>query len=291
MPQDPLRFGVVADPQFAPVAPNTDFGCYYGNSLWKLSEAIAVLDREDDLAFVVTLGDVIDRDWLSFSYILPLYDRLRTERFFLAGNHDFSVDPAYLDSVLRTLGLTSGYYEFARGGIRFVVVDGTDVSTFAPPVGDPRRALAAERIERLREAGAANAKPWNGSLSDAQFAWLGDKLQAASDAGERVIVLSHYPVNPPHRDNLLDSERLLCLVAKFPNVAAWFSGHNHDGNYGRIGNTHFVTFKGMVGTPTETAYAIVTVFADRIEIEGFGREDSRTLPLAALTSTSVSQGR
>lgn len=285
MPSDVLRFGVIADPQFAPIAPNRAFGCYYGNSLWKLSEAIEAFNQREDLAFVVSLGDVIDRDWLSFSYIMPLYDGLRAERFFVAGNHDFSVAPAYLDSVLRTLGLASAHYEFMRGGIRFIAVDGTDVSTFAPPPGDPRRTLAEERLADLRDRGAINARPWNGSLSDAQFAWLGDRLRAARDAGERVILLSHYPVHPPHEDNLLDSARLLDLVAEFPNVAAWLSGHNHDGGYGRIGATHFVTFKAMVDTPTETAYAVVTVTPDGIGIEGFGREKSRDLPLGAVTST------
>jgi hypothetical protein len=38
----------------------------------------------------------------------------------------------------------------------------------------------------------------------------------------------------------------------------------------------------MVDTESENTFAIVDVHADRLEIRGFGREESRTLPLAAL---------
>ncbi len=43
-------------------------------------------------------------------------------------------------------------------------------------------------------------------------------------------------------------------------------------------NIHHLNFQGMVET-VDNAYAIVHVFADRMEVEGFGREESRTLPL------------
>ncbi|MNL60742.1 hypothetical protein D3C87_1845810 [compost metagenome] len=43
------------------------------------------------------------------------------------------------------------------------------------------------------------------------------------------------------------------------------------------GNTHFVNFKGMVDTPDQNTFAIADVFADRIVIRGFGREDDRVL--------------
>ena len=61
-------------------------------------------------------------------------------------------------------------------------------------------------------------------------------------------------------------------------VVAYMNGHNHAGNYGVLAKRHFVTFAGMVNTE-ETAYAIVNVFADRLEIKGFGRQKNMTLPL------------
>lgn len=131
----------------------------------------------------------------------------------------------------------------------------------------------------MQASGAENAQSWNGSLSDEQFAWLEDRLSAAKDAGERVILLCHYPIYPANEHNLWDSERIVELIGKNPHVAAWFNGHNHAGNYGAIGKQHFVNFRGMVDTPDTSAFAIVSVHADRIEIEGFGREESRTLDI------------
>ena len=55
------------------------------------------------------------------------------------------------------------------------------------------------------------------------------------------------------------------------------NGHNHKGNYAVQKGTHYVNFKGMVETETESAYAIVSCYSDRVEIEGFGLEPHRVL--------------
>lgn len=277
----PFRFGLVSDPQYAPVVPNLQSQRYYANSLWKLSEAVAEFNRHDDLAFVITLGDIIDRHWESFSHVLPLYDGLRHPTRFVLGNHDFDVAEEWLGSVVRTVGMPAAWYDFAHNDVRFLVLDGNDVSTFAPPEDDPRRALAEERLAALAATGAENAQRWNGSLSDAQVSWLEERLDAARAAGERVIVICHYPVYPANKHNLWDSERLVELVTSYPNFAAWFNGHNHAGNYGVANGKHFVNFRGMVDTPDTSAFAIVTVHPDRIEIQGFGREENRILSLGA----------
>lgn len=277
-----LRFGVIADPQYAAVEPNLVLGRYYANSLTKLAEAIETFNAED-LAFVVTLGDIIDRDWQSFDAILPLYDRLRHPRHFLLGNHDFRVEPERLAQVFGRVGMTSPYQTFSAAGWRFVLVDGNEVSLFAPPPGDPRLAAAETWLGTLKSQGAANAHPWNAALGDQQFAWLEGVLRKAEAAGEQVVVMGHYPVYPPDAHNMWDSERIVDLFGRFENVAAYFCGHNHDGNYGLLDGMHFVNIKGMVETPDTTAYAIVEIHADRMEIRGYGRETDRTLQLTAVT--------
>lgn len=275
----PFRFGIVADPQYAPVPPNLATRRYYANSLWKVQEAIAELNKHD-LRFVATLGDIIDRHWESFGHVLPLYDGLKHPKVFVLGNHDYEVGREFLRSVVRTVGMPAGYYDFAGGGYRFVV-DGNDVSTFAPPEGDPRRELAAERLAALKASGAPNAQSWNGSLGDEQFAWLQRTLDAARAARESVVVLGHYPVFPADRHNMWDAARIVELLTSYDNFVAHLCGHNHAGNYGEIGGRHFVNFKGMVDTPTTTAYSVVEIHPDRIRIQGFGREESRSYPVRA----------
>jgi len=274
-----FRFGVIADPQYAPVVPNLTLKRYYANTLWKLSEAIDVLNKED-LSFVVTLGDIIDRHWESYSHVLPLYDKLKADRFFLLGNHDYSVAPEFLSSVVRTAGMTRAFYDFTGGGYRFVVLDQNELTQFANPVGSARHKLAGEKLAALQARNLINAQPYNGAMSDAQFTWLEGVLGKAQAAGEKTIVMGHYPVFPfSLEDNLLDDARLVETLGRFPNVVAYFNGHHHAGNYGEIGGKHFVNFAGMVDTPDTSAFSIVEIYADRIAIRGHGREPNRTLKI------------
>ncbi len=273
-----FSFGIVADPQYADADPRPEMGRYYRESPKKLADAIDAFNRED-LAFVVTLGDIIDRGFENFDAILSVYDKLRHRSILLPGNHDFAVAAERLSTIHTRLGMQAHWHDFAIGDVRFVVLDGNEVSLFAPPPGDPRRALAADRLQRLADADAINAQDWNASLGDEQFEWLQSVLQKADAAGEKVIVLCHYPVYPENAHNMWDAPRILELLGSHPSVVAWFNGHNHEGNYGVLGSTHFVNFKGMVDTPDQNTFAISDVFADRIVIRGFGREEDRLLRL------------
>lgn len=271
-----FRFGIVADPQYAPVPPKGTR--YYANSLWKLSEAVQAFN-DQELAFVATLGDIIDRHWESYSHILPVYDRLQHPHHFVLGNHDFEVAGDYLHAVLREVGLERAYYSFRLPGWRFVVIDGNEISLFANPKGSETHATAQARLAAMVERKAVNAQPWNGGMSDTQLAWLEAELGEAEAAGERVVAFGHYPVFPEDMHNMWDYERFLEIVTRSPSFAAFMNGHNHAGNYDVNQGKHFVNFKGMVETPAETAYSVVEVHADRLEIKGVGLEESRALAL------------
>jgi len=271
-----FRFGVIADPQYAPIAPKGTR--YYSNSLWKLTDAINDFNGQD-LQFAITLGDIIDRRWESYSHILPLYDAMQAPAYFLLGNHDFAVAGEYLGSVLHVNGLERAYYDYEGGDYRFVVLDGNDISTYANAPGSEKHEIAVERLAKLTEAGAENAQSWNGTLSDAQFAWLEGVMADAKAKGQRVIVQCHFPVYPMNMHNLWDDAKIVDLLTSYDNFAFYMNGHNHAGNYGQIGNQHFVNFKGMVETADTTAYSTVEVYDDRIEILGKGVEVSRTLLL------------
>ncbi len=272
-----LRFGVIADPQYADVDPKLEHDRFYRNSPNKLAAAIDTLNGED-LAFVVTLGDLIDRDWESFDRILSVYDGLRHENVLLPGNHDFSVSPERLAEVHARLGMPAAWHHFSRGGIRFVIIDGNEISLFSTPQGHDRHAEACTRLEELEAAGAINAMPWNGGISERQFSWLEQTLADARERGEAVIVMGHYPLYPENAHNLWNGERLVDLFERSGNVIAYLNGHNHAGNLGHIGSTWYVNFKGMVDTETQNTFAVVEVYQDRIEVIGYGREESRSLP-------------
>lgn len=273
-----LRFGVISDPQYADADPRLEHQRYYRNSLAKLGEAIGILNGED-LSFVVTLGDLIDRDWESYGPVLAAYDKLRHESLLLPGNHDFSVAPEHLAEVHVRLGMPAPFHHVLKGGIRFVVIDGSEESLFSTPAGDPRHERAKIRLADLQAKGAINAMSWNGGMGEAQFRWLEDVLAQASADGERVVVMGHYPLCPENEHNMWNGERLTALFAEAGNVIAYLCGHNHVGNLGRDGSTWYVNFRGMVDTESDNTFAVVEIHEDRIEIIGHGREESRSLPL------------
>lgn len=280
MTQEPLlRFGVIADPQYADLDPNPVLNRHFRQSLAKLSEAVATFEGED-LSFVMTLGDLIDRGWDNLEPALSIYRRSRHECLFLPGNHDFLVEPERIAAVHATLGMPAPYYSFTRAGIRFVVIDGCEESLFAT-VADPKRhARARTRLDALKAKGAQNAMDWNAGISERQFAWIAGQLEAARTLGQKVIVMGHYPLYPATDHCLWDAEALRDLLASAPHVLAYLCGHDHRGGLGRAGTCWFVNFKGMVDTVSENAFARVDLYPDRLDIRGFGREESRALAFA-----------
>lgn len=279
MPQaSPLiRFGVIADPQYAPLPPNLELNRYFAHSLGKLDQAVATLNAQE-LSFVVTLGDLVDRGFDNFDPVLGCYQALRHDSILLPGNHDFLVAPEHLPQVHATLSMPASYHHFSRNGLRFIVIDGSEESLFSAAENDPRHARAAARLTALETAGAVNAQSWNGGIGDVQLEWLSGVLADAAVAGEKVVVMGHYPLYPENSHNLWDWQLLVELFERSGNVLAYLCGHNHVGNLGRHGSTWYVNFKGMVDTERDNSFAIAEIYADRLEITGFGREESRTLP-------------
>ena len=281
MPKDdePLfRFGVVADPQYAARPMTMDR--YYASSLGKLAAAVDQFNAGPDLAFVVSLGDAIDGEWTSFDDILPVYARLRAPVRFVLGNHDFLVGEDRLEQVPARLGLARGYYDFAVNGYRFVVVDGADLSIFASRAGSENRRQAEAMLATMQGRGDVNANPWNGGLGEAQYAWLHSVLEQAESAGEKVLVFGHFPAYPLGPHALWESARFVDLLTRHDSFVAYFNGHDHAGSYAELKGRHFVTFRGMVETASDTAYARVDLYSDRIEIAGFGSEPRRVLTVA-----------
>lgn len=269
----PLRFGVIADPQYADKAAKGSR--HYRESLKKLRACIAELNSYD-LEFTVTLGDLIDQDLASFEPVLSCYEKLKSQHRVVLGNHDFSVADEDKGKVLSVLGLERGYESFENGGWRFLLLDGTAESVYRYSASDPRKKSFSKHFAELKASGIKNAKFSNGGLGKAQLAWLEEELSAAAQAGERVVVCNHYPVMPANKGyNLWDAQEVVALIRKHPQVALYLNGHNHAGNYTHEGHCHYVNLKGMVETVTDSAFAVVSCWADRITIEGFGTEETR----------------
>lgn len=271
-----LRIGIMADPQYAAIP--TWGTRHFTASLDKVRAAIEVFNQEP-LDFCVTLGDLVDRDRASFGQVLPLFDRLRHDHHFVLGNHDFLVEPEELAAIPALLGRTERWSSFAIGQWRIIIVDGTEIGVFSTPKGTPEHEAAKSKLRSLVKAKALQAQPWNATMSEGQFRWLDQELAAADREGQRALILGHYPVYPANDHNLWDDQRFVAIVTAHPSFVAYLNGHNHVGNHGQVDGRHFVTFKGMVDTPDQSAFAIVEIDGDRLEIRGYGREESRSLAI------------
>ena len=275
-PTTPLfSFGLIADAQYCDCDPA--IGRYYRRSTEKLADSLQSL-HQHDLAFILDLGDLIDRDFHSFDDILKVYEQSKFRVYRILGNHDFSVDDAQKAKVANRLGLDkAAYYDFVYLGWRFIVLNGNEVSTFAHPEGSAEAKAAAEMLAAMEKNGAVNARPWNGGISAKQMAWLESRLDAAARENQRVIVANHFPAYPEDSHNLWNDQDLVQLLTRYRGVVAYFNGHNHAGNYGQKEHVHFLNFKGMVETAEENAFAVVEVYPDNLNVRGYGREADKTL--------------
>ena len=271
-----FSFGVIADCQYCNVKVSKEAKRQYALSPKKLAKCVEHFNRLD-LEFVVHLGDFIDRDLASFDDVVPIYNRLKADHYHVLGNHDFEVNDKAKAKVPSILGLKERYYQFRRQGYRFIALDGNDVSLHAYPAEDPRHGQAKAYLAKLPKG----TPTWNGALGQAQLAWLEKNLIEAKRVGEKVILFCHFPVFPKDVHNLWNAKQVLSVLTRYPHVVAYMNGHNHAGAYGKLAGQHYVTFKGMVDTH-ETAYAVVHVHRDRLEIKGIGRQQDKKLPLQAV---------
>ncbi|HLN56132.1 MAG TPA: metallophosphoesterase [Bacteroidales bacterium] len=261
-----FTIGIFADAQYADEDPSINR--FYRISKTRLEEAYDTFKKEN-VDFVINLGDLIDKDYASFNPVLAIIDSSKLKTYHVLGNHDYSVH----DSLKRRIpGLLNNPYQSLKSeGFRFIFLNGNEISTYG--TSSP---FMAERIhvylDTLRARKKINAMDWNGGISPAQLYYLENELNYAARKHEKVIISCHFPVYPENMHNLLNYEEVLALLKRYNNVIAWFSGHNHAGNYGNIGTVQFITFRGMVETEDQSSYAIARVYDHRIVIKGYGRE-------------------
>jgi len=277
-----LSFGVVTDVQYADI--DQQAKRQYRESLIKLEQAVTQFNKLKP-EFVIHLGDLINENYASYDAVLPIFEKFSMPHYFVLGNHDVAVKVESKAKILVRLGLGKlgpgkGYYDFARAGWRFVVLNGNDISIVANAVGSEERKAAETLVADLKKKGAKNTGIHNGAVGPQQLAWLKETLTKADAAGERAIVFCHFPVYPPGGSNLWNDTEIVDVLGTHKCVAAYFDGHAHGGGYGQKGSVHYVTFKGMIEADP-TAYALVEVFADSLKVTGFGTEKSRELKFDA----------
>jgi manganese-dependent ADP-ribose/CDP-alcohol diphosphatase len=272
--QAPLfSFGIITDVQYCDCDPVGTR--YYRSSLLKLEEAVKIL-KSNEPEFVFDLGDLIDKDFLSYKAVYGILDTSELKIYHCTGNHDYSVEPRLKKRIPPLQFSKEGYYTFAYDKFRFIVLNGNELSTYSTNNKSIIK-QADDYITKLKNGGEINATNWNGGISSKQLDWLTIQLNSAVKNSEKVFIMCHFPVYPVNVHNLLNYKEVLTLLEKYNNIIAWFNGHNHTGNYGNHNMVHFVTIKGMVETKDINSFALVEVYRNKIWIKGTGREKSQIL--------------
>jgi len=263
-----VSFGLVTDVHYADHDPRGNR--HYRDSVTKLAEAVGLFNRRK-LPFAVELGDLIDSapskaEELGYLHrIRDTYQGFKGDRHFVLGNH--CVAALTKDEFLANCGarIKQTYYSFDHGPFdhdpfHFVVLDGNfnkDGSPYA--------------------AGKFN---WTDTwIHPPQQEWLAKDLKEAS--GKKTVVFVHQNLDKEKSPlGVKNGGRVREILEASGNVLAVFQGHHHAGGYARIKGIHYVTLKATVTgpAPANKAYSVVTLDSTgRIQLEGFGQEESRTL--------------
>lgn len=230
-------------------------------------------------AFLIQLGDLIERDGKNFVPTLATFENLNFPVFHVLGNHDYEVDLPQKDSLVEILQMPHAYYTFVRKDWRFIVLDGNDLSFYATQAGSSQSVERDSLFEKTKASSLPQAKIWNGGIGQQQLAWMEQTLALAEKKKQRVMVFCHFPIFPESIYNLWNDDEVLSLLKRHPQVVAYLAGHNHQGGYGEYAGIHFLTLKAMVETPEENAFAFMSLYSDSVVIKGYGRESNRVLPL------------
>lgn len=313
--QDPLvTFGVLADVQYAdhddkPARYDPSMMRYYRNALNQVRRAYDHWSRVPGLGFVLQLGDLIDEHnggchrgldrVLEAMGPLPSYHTVGNHELYNCDRKDLA--RKYLQHRHTELPLDGGgpvfYYSFTpRPGVRLISLDCFDVSVLGRNPQEPQRRMAAELLAHAH--GTWDEECWeqtgeltgldqrfidsNGALSDAQLRWLDAELTRADALGEVAVVFGHLAISPASAgaDCLLwNYAEVMGLFDAHPCVALYLCGHTHRCGYAvDTKGVHYMALAGIIETaPEQEAFSTVSVFPDRIEVLGSGREETRTL--------------
>ncbi len=249
-----IRLGLVADIQYADC--DAAGNRYYRSSLEKLEQAVEELNREG-VAFTVNLGDLVDRDTeQNLGPVMERLGELDAPVYNITGNHDYG-GVTDNEALYRRMGMRGegGYYSVREAGWRFVMLNTNEREPDMPP-------------------GAS----YNGGVGREQMEWLEGELGEAREEEENVLVFSHHPLYGVRGLMALNHEAVAEMLAEYNDVVRGaIAGHHHAGAYGEWGGIPFITVEGMVETEGENAFSVVSVYGNKIEVEGRERAKSYTI--------------
>ncbi|XP_047465891.1 manganese-dependent ADP-ribose/CDP-alcohol diphosphatase [Mugil cephalus] len=282
------------------------------NAVESWSESSAVKPE-----FILQLGDIIDgfnrgrgASERALDAVLGELSPGPAEVHHVWGNHEFynfsrsELLRSKLNTTLHSDRRLSGVptrpdiyaYHFSPfPGFTFVVLDAYDVSLLGVEESSERYSNAMNLIKQHNNNKDLNCPPeeggmkqrftmFNGGFSKDQLSWLDSVLSLADEKQERVTIVSHLPVHPCSTEPVClawNYDELLAIMRSHSSVVCYMAGHDHEGGYCRDQDTgvHHLTLEGVIETPPDSnAFGTVSVYKDRMVMEGKGRIKDRVFP-------------
>ena len=248
-----VRFGIITDIHFsteneASAAATTAADLHACLNCW----------QHNEVDFLMQLGDQImgsDRHKEEeFRQVSSILNTFPGTIYHVLGNHCLALPRQEL---MTAFGLQTPFYAFTIRGFRFIVLDGMDVSALRIP----------ETSEDCQTLAFFRARPelhdYCGAVGVQQQSWLKRELEEAKSAGERVIVVCHFPLLPettdPKHGLLWNHREIAELLASSPAVKACLSGHYHYGGYALHKGIHFVVLPAFVNRHEHPDFTCGTV--------------------------------
>lgn len=237
-----LTFGVMADVQGGDYQPIHKKGERrdYGASAWRLGEAAYWLNQVEGIDFVIECGDFVENDPMAWNALLPIWSSITAPAHHVVGNHDIYARGT--DYAVDRMGLDAPFYAVDVNGWRLIVLNTNPLVRYVDE-GDYSLGHSLHMGEQLD--------------------WLREQLTTC----DRAFVFGHHPEVFP---------AIAPVMAEYGNAPVYFCGHDHAGGYEQLGGVHKINLKAMCNGDSN-AFAVVRVYEDRIEIDGFGREPDRVI--------------
>ncbi|GAB6010057.1 metallophosphoesterase [Dysgonomonas reticulitermitis] len=272
-----IRIGLIADIQYCDC--DKSGNRYYRNTLQKLVECVDDLNGKE-VQFTINLGDLVDRDTpRNIDSVLIRLDKLDAVVYNLTGNHDYG-DVQDNDQLYKRLNMPGEYYSFNKGNWHFIMLNTNEIASYANVKGTEKDVELAEMLQKIKDQKRPNGASYNGGISKKQMQWLEQELKKSQQDSVNTLIFSHHPLYGVKGLTALNDIEIIDLLSKYPTtVKGVISGHHHAGAFGVYKDIPFITTEGMVETESINAYGIVTIYPDKIELEGKGSTKSRTILL------------
>ncbi|XP_013788443.1 manganese-dependent ADP-ribose/CDP-alcohol diphosphatase-like isoform X2 [Limulus polyphemus] len=199
------------------------------------------------------------------------------------------------------------YYTFSPvKGIKCISLDCFEVSVIGYEPSHPRYVQAAEILyshhghydfdgwdcDHFLHGRNKRFQAQNGAASEEQLDWLDKELQDSDTNGEKVILFGHVALCPGSVDDsclLWNYQEVMDVFHRHSSVVLYLCGHAHKSGYAVDSHgVHYLVLAGIIETsPLEQAFMTLSVYEDKIEVIGYGREHSRTLFLRPATVAPV----